>query len=167
MTKIEGENTMGDGGRRHSFRFDEVEPRIGARYPKPYDQVAPNRMKYMVGDRAGITQYGVNVTILPPGQQSALRHWHRNEDEFVIVLEGEVVLITDDGEETLGPGMCAGFPAGIENGHHLVNRSGANARFIEVGTRARNEEAFYPDDDLHVVKDGDEYTFTRKNGEPA
>ena len=156
---------MGGSPVRHGFRFDEVTPRIGSRYPTPYDKVAPTRAKYMVGDRAGLNQFGVNVTVLPPGEQSALRHWHRSEDEFVYILEGEVVLITDDGEEILTPGMCAGFPAGVANGHHLVNRSSSEARFIEVGTRAENEEAFYPDDDLHVVKTGNDYAFTRKNGD--
>lgn len=150
----------------HAFKPQSAPRRVGAAYPKPFDAVAPNRVKHVLGGHAGLTQYGVNFVILPPGEASALRHWHMLEDEFVYVLSGEVVLITDDGEEVMTKGMCVGFPAGVENGHHLVNRSIADACYLEIGTRANGEEAFYPDVDLHVVsRDGQDY-FTNKKGEP-
>jgi uncharacterized cupin superfamily protein len=149
----------------HAFKPESLPQRIGSSYPKPFNSVAPNRIKHILGDHAGLTQYGVNFVVLPPGEASALRHWHRHEDEFVYVLSGEVVLITNDGEELMTTGMCVGFPAGVENGHHLVNRSTTNARYLEIGTRADSEEAYYPDVDLHVVtRDGQDY-FTNKKGE--
>lgn len=151
----------------HAFRPQSAPSRTGSNYPKPFDAVAPNRIKHLLGDHAGLTQYGVNFVTLPPGEASALRHWHRLEDEFVFVLSGEVVLITDDGEELMTSGTCVGFPAGVDNGHHLVNRSSADAQYLEIGTRLDGEEAFYPDVDLHVTsKDGKDY-FTNKKGEPV
>lgn len=151
----------------HAFHPDVAPKRIGTSYPKPFDAIAPNRIKHVLGDHAGLTQYGVNFVILPPGEASALRHWHQLEDEFVYIVSGEVVLITDDGEEEMSAGMCVGFPAGVQNGHHLVNRSGAEARYLEIGTRADGEEAFYPDVDLHVVTRGGRDLFTNKKGEPV
>ena len=150
----------------HAFRPDAVSARIGASYPKPFDAIAPTRAKHPLGDHAGLTQYGVNHVVLPPGEASAQRHWHRHEEEFVYVLSGEVVLITDDGEETMSAGMCVGFPAGVANAHHLVNRSQAEARYLEVGTRTTDEECFYPDVDLHLVTRGGRDRFTNKKGEP-
>lgn len=153
-------------GKKHAFRPDTVSARIGTSYPKPFDAIAPTRAKHTLGDHAGLDQYGVNFVVLPSGEASAQRHWHRNEDEFVFILSGEVVLITDDGEETLSAGMCAGFPAGIANAHNLVNRSRGDATYLEIGTRAKDEECFYPDIDLHVVtRDGEDH-FTNKNGDP-
>ena len=152
--------------KRHAFKPEEAARVVGTSYPKPFDAIAPSRIKHVLGDHVGLGQYGVNYVILPPGEASAHRHWHREEDEFVYVIAGEVVLVTDDGEEVMAAGMCAGFPAGVANGHHLVNRSGAEARYLEIGTRARNEEAFYPDIDLHFrCRDGQE-SFATKKGEP-
>lgn len=151
----------------HAFMTESVPKWIGAAYPKPFDAVAPKRVKQALSDHAGLTQYGVNLVILPPGEASSLRHWHRREDEFVYVLSGEVVLITDDGEEAMTPGMCVGFPAGVKNGHHLVNQSTADACYLEIGTRADSEEAFYPDVDLHIVIRDGQYFFTNKKGEPV
>ena len=151
----------------HAFVPDVVTKRVGCGYPKPFDVIARTRIKRALGDHAGLTQYGVNHVVLPPGQGSALRHWHRNEDEFVYMLSGELVLVTDDGEERMSPGMCVGFPAGVENGHHLVNRSGSDAVYLEIGTRALNEECFYPDDDLHVVTTNGKDRFTNKKGKPV
>ena len=114
--------------------------RIGTDYPKPFDDVAPNRIKHVLGDHAGLTQYGVNYVILPPGEASALRHWHRLEDEFVYVVSGSVTLVSDEDRQTLGAGMVAGFPAGKADGHHLVNESGETAVFLEVGDRVADPE---------------------------
>ena len=152
--------------KRHAFHPQDAAKRVGTSYPKPFDAVAPTRVKHTLGDHVGLDQYGVNLTILPPGEASALRHWHRNEDEFVYLLSGEVVLVTDDGEEVMTAGMCAGFKAGVENGHHLVNRSSGDATYLEIGSRMADEEAFYPDDDLHVVVRGGVSQFTNKKGEP-
>ncbi len=151
----------------HAFHPQDAARRVGTSYPKPFDAVAPTRVKHPLGDHAGLDQYGVNLTILPPGEASALRHWHRNEDEFVYLLSGEVVLVTDDGEEVMTAGMCAGFKAGVENGHQLVNRSNSDATYLEVGSRKAEDECFYPDDDLHLVVRGGEAHFTGKKGEPA
>src|SRR5947208_14997786 len=97
------------------------------RYPDPWGAVTEGREKTALGNVAGLTQFGVNLTRLKPGAASALRHWHENEDEFVYVLEGEIALIEDSGETMLKPGDAAGFKAGVSNGHHLVNKSNADA----------------------------------------
>ena len=106
----------------------------------------------------------MNLTTLQPGAASSLRHWHLRQDEFVFVLEGEVTLVTDDGEQTLGPGACAGFPAGVPNGHQLVNRSSAPATYLEVGDRLPGDGAEYPDHDLRVRATGSGWKYTRKDG---
>ena len=93
----------------------------------------------------GLTQFGVNLTTLAPGAWSSQRHWHTNEDEFVYILEGELVLVTDESEQVLTAGMVAGFPAGKRDGHHLINRSNQPASFIEIGTRAKSDEGEYSD----------------------
>ena len=152
---------------KHGFQPADIEPRIGSGYPPPFNAVALGRRKYALGNHAGLRQFGVNHTVLPPGDQSALRHWHTHEDEFVYILEGEVILITDDGEEILRAGMCSGFPGGIDNGHHLINRSEEDAVFLEIGSRVAEDEGHYPDDDLHARKTENGHVFTKKNGDPC
>jgi uncharacterized cupin superfamily protein len=117
-------------------------------YPDVYKPVVAGREKIALGDAVGLTQFGVNLTRLKPGAATALRHWHEHEDEFVYILEGEVVLVEDEGETVLKPGDCAGFKAGIPNGHNLINRTDRDALMLEVGTRAPRERAHYPDVDL-------------------
>ena len=107
----------------------------GTYYPPPYDQPCRARTRAKLGDAAGLTQFGVNLLRLAPGVWSSQRHWHLKEDEFVYVLEGEVVLVTDAGEEVLKAGDCAGFKAGEQDGHHLQNRSDRDVLLLEVGTR--------------------------------
>lgn len=141
-----------------------VPGRRGTNYPKPHDAGFDGRIKRALGVPLGLTQFGVNLTTLEPGAMSALRHWHASEDEFVYVLTGDVILITDEGEQVLGPGMAAGFPAGEANGHHLVNRGGAPATYLEVGTRSATEDATYPDDDLVAEKRDGAYRFFHKDG---
>ena len=119
----------------------------------------------MVGDVCGLTQFGVNLTRLKPGSASAHRHWHENEDEFVYIVEGEVVLIENDGETVLHAGDCAGWKAGVANGHCLVNRSDKDVLFVEIGTRAATDRFHYPDVDLEGFKDESGARFTRKSGE--
>lgn len=121
-------------------------------YPEPYRSRMGDRAKRRLGDACGITKFGVNLVTLAPGGQSALRHWHTLEDEFVYILSGEVILISQEGEQTLGMGMCAGYPAGKRNAHHFVNRSAAPAQYLEIGNRIDGDNAFYPDDDLMWVE---------------
>jgi uncharacterized cupin superfamily protein len=116
----------------------------GSRYPSPFDAPVAGRARQRLGDGAGLTQFGVNLTRLPPGGWSSQRHWHSAEDEFIYILEGELVLVTDSGEEVLRPGDCAGFKAGVADGHHLQNRTSREAVLLEVGGRYRFEGAGRP-----------------------
>ena len=134
-------------------------------YPSPYRSVTDGREKAALGNVAGLTQFGVNLTRLKPGAASALRHWHEQEDEFIYVLDGELVLVEDGGETLLGPGDCAGFKAGVPNGHQLVNKSQRDARYLEIGTRAATERAHYPDVDLVLERDENGARFLHKSGE--
>jgi len=135
-------------------------------YPQPHTSITDGREKAAIGNVAGLTQFGVNLTRLKPGAASALRHWHEQEDEFVYVLEGELVLIEDGGETMLKPGDCAGFKAGVSNGHHLVNKSPRDALYLEIGTRAAAERGHYPDVDLVFERDQKVVRFLHKSGEP-
>ncbi len=142
----------------------KVQSRIGTGYPAEFAENCLDREKKVLGDLFGLSQFGVNLTTLPPGQWSALRHWHQREDEFVYVISGDLVLVDDEGEHALGAGMCAGFPAGVKNGHHLINKSARPASFIEIGTRAHTEHAEYPDADLIAEKDGKGFRFFDRKG---
>ena len=122
-----------------------------------------DRVKRRLGDACGLTRFGVNLVTLGPGGQSALRHWHTREEEFVYVLEGVLVLVTDAGEQELRPGDCAGYPAGTGDGHHMINRSGAAASYLEVGNRDEADVGHYPDDDLAFAADG---SYVHKDGRP-
>ncbi len=120
-----------------------------------------------LGELFGLTQYGVLMETLPPGSRSSIRHWHTKSDEFVMVLEGELALITDEGEMAMTPGMVAGFPAGKDNAHHLINQSDAEARFLVVGTRAPGDEVHYPHDDFKwAVSDDGGWYAAHKDGTP-
>lgn len=121
----------------------------GTTYPSPYDGPCLGRVRQALGDAAGLTQFGVNLQRLPPGVWSSQRHWHSAEDEFVWVIEGELVLVSDHGEEVFRTGDCVGFAAGVANGHHFQNRSGSDAVLLVVGSR-RPETDFvtYPGIDL-------------------
>lgn len=135
-------------------------------YPQPWRGITDGREKAVLGDVAGLTQFGVNLTRLKPGAASALRHWHEAEDEFVYVLEGEITLIEDGGATILRSGDAAGFKAGVANGHHLVNNSQRDALYLEVGTRAGRERAHYPDVDLVLDRDERGVRFSHRTGEP-
>jgi uncharacterized cupin superfamily protein len=139
-----------------------VDTRTG--YPPPHDKVVTGRSRKRLGNAAGLDEFGVNLTTLKPGASSALRHWHELEDEFVFMLEGEVALIENEGETTLRPGDAAGFKAGVANGHHLVNRSGRDAVYLEIGSRRGDERAHYPDVDLAVARIDGAYRYTLKDG---
>ena len=135
-------------------------------YPEPFNRVVDGRERKQLGNAAGLEQYGVNLTTLKPGAASALRHWHQKEDEFVYILEGEVVLIENDGETVLKPGDAAGFKAGSGIAHKLVNRGSRDAVYFEVGTRAKAERVHYPDVDLVMERDEKGRRYLHRNGEP-
>jgi uncharacterized cupin superfamily protein len=141
--------------------------RTATDYPEPFRSRVLPRDKRALGDPFGLTRVGVNLTTLPPGKESSMRHYHDREDELIYVLEGELVLRTDDGERTLTAGMCVGFPAGARNGHQLVNRSAAPARYLEVGSRDAEDRATYCDVDLAYgpIVDGAQ-TYVHKDGTP-
>ena len=144
-----------------------VEPETGSSYPSPYDEIVRGRKRRRLGDAFGLDQFGVNLVHLPPGAASAQRHWHTNEDEFVYVLEGTATLVTDAGPQRFEAGMVVGFPAGVENSHHLLNETDADVVFLEIGTRAMNDVCNYGDADLLGERaDGRPRHFTHRDGSP-
>jgi uncharacterized cupin superfamily protein len=143
-----------------------VKVEASSNYPEPYRAAVAGRSRQRLGNAVRLDQFGVNLTRLKPGAQSSQRHWHAAEDEFVYVLEGEVVLCENDGETILQPGDAAGFKAGAANGHCLVNRSARDAVYLEIGTRAAREQVDYPDIDMRVRKDESGMIYTHKSGEP-
>jgi len=143
-----------------------VTPRTDSGYPEPYRSRVLPREKRQLGKALGLQQFGVNLTTLPPGKESSMRHWHTHEEEFVYILEGEVVLRTDAGEQVLRAGSCAGFPAGSGNGHQLINRSDRAAVYLEVGTSNAEDVVYYPDVDMHYDPAVHQGKFTRKDGTP-
>lgn len=143
----------------------DVPARTGSNYPPEFAARVAGRRKQPLGDAFGLIHIGVNRTTLPPGCQSSLRHRHVVQDEFVYVLSGQLVLVNDEGETILHAGMCAGFLHG-GSAHNLVNRSAADAVYLEIGDRLPGDGADYPDDDLKAERSGDGWRFTRKNGEP-
>jgi uncharacterized cupin superfamily protein len=142
---------------------DLVPRHTGTGYPPPFDAPCLKRVRQRLGDAAGLTQFGVNLLRLAPGTWSSQRHFHAREDEFVWVVRGEVVLVTDAGEQVLRAGDCAGFKAGGGEGHHVQNRSGEEAVLLEVGTRSGEDCVVYPDIDLLVTGDG---PYTNRAGVP-
>lgn len=142
----------------------ESPTRTGSRYPAPHNVPCLPRIKHLLGEQFGLDQFGVNLAILPAGSWSSQRHWHEKEDEFIYVLEGEVVLADDSGEHVLTPGICAGFKAGNGNGHCLKNLTDRRVVYLEVGSRKENERAHYSDIDMIVENKSGQYVFTRKDG---
>jgi uncharacterized cupin superfamily protein len=140
--------------------------RIDSGYPEPYRSRVLPREKRALGDALGLTKIGVNLTTLMPGRESSMRHWHTLEDELVYVIEGELVLVTDAGEQLLGPGMCAGFAAGVRDGHQIVNRSDRPAVYLEISNRDAADSASYPDVDLLWSPPGHPDRYTRRDGTP-
>lgn len=144
-----------------------ISERSTSSYPREFGEEVAGRSKRVLGDALGLKDFGVNLTRLQPGAWSAQRHWHTSEDEFIYVVSGEATLVTDEGEQTLGAGMTAGFVAGVANGHHLVNNSKEVVEYLEVGARYEDDEVHYPDIDLlYRPNKNDRNGFTRKNGEP-
>jgi uncharacterized cupin superfamily protein len=139
---------------------------VGTLYPSPYDVPCRARERKKLGDAAGLTQYGVNLLRLPPGAWSSQRHWHTAGDEFVYVLAGEVVLVSDGGEEILHAGDAAGFKAGDANGHCLQNRGDRTAEVLEIGSRLADDAAYYPDIDMVAPPGGKPAAYTHRDGAP-
>ena len=148
------------------FHADDVEETNGTGYPEIHADKVRERHVRRLSRHAGLTGFGVNQVRLAPGGWSSQRHWHTHEDEFVYMLAGEAVLVTDEGETVMRPGDCAGFPAGEANGHCLQNRSDADCIFLVAGTRSDEDAAFYPDIDLQARPDrySNPDCFRRKDG---
>ncbi|MBX9903858.1 MAG: cupin domain-containing protein [Burkholderiales bacterium] len=151
-----------------AIRAAEAPPKARqTNYPEPFAARVAGRCKQPLGDLFGLKNFGINLTQLAPGAVSALRHAHSTQDEFIYILQGRPVLITDEGETPLQPGMCAGFAAGTGNAHHMVNRGDDKVVYIEVGDRSPGDRATYPDDDLQAMLDAQgQWVFTRKDGSP-
>ena len=145
--------------------IDDLRADSNTGYPEPFRQIVLGRIRKRLGNAAGLTQFGVNLTTLKPGAASAQRHWHLAEDEFIYVLAGEVVLCEDGGELLMRAGDAAGFKAGVANGHCLINRSDRDAVYLEVGTRAACERVEYPDIDLRMERDEKRACYLHKSGE--
>lgn len=144
--------------------LNTIVSRIGSGYPSPFDEPCRKRERKALGDAAGLTQFGVNLLRLPPGAWSSQRHWHTAEDEFVYVLAGEVVLVSNESEQLLREGDCAGFKAGDADGHHLQNRSQHDVLLLEIGGRSQTDAVTYPDIDLRWTAEADRYT--HRDGTP-
>ncbi|CAD5247347.1 conserved hypothetical protein [Bosea sp. 62] len=141
-----------------------VPERKGSGYPKPFDAPCANRIRKRLGNAGRLSDFGVNLMRLPPGGWSSQRHWHSHEDEFVYLLEGELVLVEDQGETVLRAGDCAAFAKNSGNGHHMINRSDKVAVYLEVGSRS-------PDDvitcsDIDMMSPSSDGRFLHKDGTP-
>jgi uncharacterized cupin superfamily protein len=142
-----------------------VEPVSRCGYPEPYRSRVMPREKRRLGDELGLKKIGVNRTTLLPGKESSMRHWHTHEEEFVFVLEGEVVLRTKDGEQVLIAGSCAGFPAGADDGHQLINRSERPVVYLEISNRDAEDTVYYSDPDVDLIAPP-QRKMTRRDGTP-
>lgn len=145
----------------------DIPTESGSGYPSPFNEPCMDRVRRRLGDHFGLTDFGVNLVVLPPESWSSQRHWHTNEDEFIYIIDGTPTLITDEGETVLQPGSVAGFAAGQENGHHLVNKTDKPVTVLEVGSRRPGDSCRYSDIDMQMVGRGQpDAKFTRRNGEP-
>lgn len=148
------------------IRTRDVEVDEGGDYPAPFDGQLGRYQAWPLGDAGGLAQFGVNLETLFPGSTSSLRHWHESEDEFLYLLEGELVLVDDDGEHQMAPGDAAAFKAGDPNGHHVKNRSTQPATYLVVGTRAEDDRCHYSDVDLLLTRTKEGSTYTHRDGSP-
>lgn len=140
-----------------------VPVKTGSIYPAPYAALMAGRSSLRLGDAGGLTQFGVNLVTLEPGAAASLRHWHLKEDEFAIVLEGDLILVEDEGETPMRPGDCAAWKAGVANGHRFVNRSDRPGRFLVIGSKAPDEVASYSDVDMKIHMNGGKPRFTYRD----
>ena len=135
-------------------------------YPEPFASRMGGRVKRKLGDVFGLTNFGVNLTVMAPGGSSALRHCHLRQDEFIYIVSGHPTLHTGQGYQKLSPGMCAGFPAGTGNGHRLLNETDTEVTYLEMGDRLPGDEATYPDDDLKAVQVDGAWKYLHADGTP-
>jgi len=150
-----------------AVRAADVPPRAKpSNYPEPFASRMKGRVKHPLGDVFGLQSFGVNLTRLAPGAQSALRHAHTVQDEFVYILAGRPTLVTDAGRTPLAPGFCAGFKGGSGDAHHLVNETSEDVVYLEIGDRAPGDSATYPDDDIEARGIEGRWAFTHKDGAP-
>lgn len=149
-----------------TLKATDASKREGSRYPAPFNKPCMDRTKHVLGDVFGLTQFGVNLAVIAPCAWSSQRHWHEKEDEFIYMLEGELVLCDDAGEHILTQGMCAGFKAGNGNGHCLKNLTDKPATYLEVGSRFATETAWYSDIDMKVDIIDRSSTYKHKDGTP-
>ena len=159
---------MSDKSRHELAALDPttLPARTGTGYPEPHKRLVHGREKRQLGEAFGLKNFGVNLVRLPPGAASSLRHWHTRQDEFVYMIEGELVLVTDAGEQVLRAGMVAGWPAGRADGHHMINRSSRDALYLEVGDRTPGDGVTYPDVDLRADHESAKYIYAHKDGRP-
>lgn len=156
---------MSNAKRPVAVRAAEAPPKAKqSNYPEPFAAQVAGRLKRPLGELFGLKNFGVNLTRLAPGAVSALRHAHATQDEFVYILEGTPILVTDAGEKPLSPGMCAGFAAGSGDAHQLVNRSVHDVLYLEIGDRTPGDRVTYPDDDLQAIFESGQWVFRRKDG---
>ena len=146
--------------------LDRVPARTASSYPQPWAAAVAGRTSWKLGDAAGLSQFGATLTEMLPGSRSSLRHWHAEQDEFIVMLDGELVLEMDSGETVMRAGDCAAFPAGVADGHCMVNRSDRPGRFICIGTRTDTDTGHYPGIDLKAEVRGKDTVFTRCDGTP-
>lgn len=149
-----------------ALKATDVTETSGTLYPKPHDATCQNRFVRRLGNAFGLSQIGFNLTRLPPGVWSSQRHWHTHEDEFVYMLEGELVLVSDAGEALLCAGDCIGWPAGVADGHQLINRSDSDAVYLCAGNRHAQDVAEYSDIDMRTQSDryGNFKGYVRRDG---
>jgi len=133
-------------------------------YPEPFYSMVLGREKRQLGDVFGLANFGVNLTRMKPGALSAMRHYHAVQDEFIYILSGFPTLVTNAGDTPLAPGMCAGFRAGVPDGHMLVNRTDEDVVYLEIGDRLPGDSAEYPDDDLKAIMADGGWRFVHKDG---
>jgi len=143
-----------------------ITPDKGSSYPEPYREMAAKKTWLELGKAAGLSQFGASLMTIEPGSISSQRHWHEEEDEFLMMLSGELVLVEEGHETIMRTGDMAGFKAGVANGHHMVNRSNEEAKFLVVGTSATNDVCHYPDIDLRFEADENGERFVNKAGVP-
>jgi uncharacterized cupin superfamily protein len=144
------------------LEISTVPAQVGSSYPHPFDSPCSGQSCQRLGRNAGLTHFGVNLTVIQPGAWSSQRHWHTHEDEFIWVLEGELTLVTDTGEETLRAGDCAAFRRGDPDGHHLINKSGREAKVLEIGNSDPQDLCTYPDIDMIADAKG----YAHRDGAP-
>lgn len=135
-------------------------------FPEPFKSTMGVAEWRGLGDQFSLSQFGVNLEVIHPGGQSALRHWHTKSDEFVYILEGKLTLVTDAGETLMLPGMCVGFKAGDSNGHHLINNTTKLAKFLVIGTRVEGDKVHYSDDDFQWLEKDGRYVAAKRDGTP-